>query len=349
MFKDKVVAFNGFLNRYMWLGVPLAVAAGVSLGPRISSFSFLGQYFFMLLTLTGALTMEAREFGVAIKRPKPILVYMIAGKIVCPVVCVLAARLILGSRPDAITGYVLVVVGPVAVASMIWTGIFKGNEPLTLTILLIDTLLTPIYMPFATKLLLGASVEFGMKAMALSLLRMVIVPMVVGVGANELSRNRIKTAGAVYFKPVGKLSLICATVLNSSTVHSKVASLRPADWTLVLVSAAILTISLVAGWLSGKLTKTEPRDIVSLTIGSGMKNNTASLVLANTFFTPGASLSCVVHILLQQIFVAMLGKMFFGKPSAAGGRKGGTSGGQAGPEPPRASEPPRRSGPPALG
>lgn len=328
--KRKIEALNSFLDRRMWLAVPLAVLAGVALGPRIASFAFLGQYFFMLLTLTGAMTMEAREFGVAIRHPKPILVYLGLGRTVAPVLCVLAARLVLGDRPEAVAGYVLVVVGPVAVASMIWTGIFKGDERLTLTLLLIDTLLTPLYMPFAARLLMGASVDFGMKAMALSLLKMVIAPMVVGVGANELSGNRIKTRGAVWLKPIGKLSLVCATVLNSSTVHSKVAALRPGDWTLLLASALIIAISVSFGWLSGKIFRTGDEDTVSLTVGTGMKNNTASLLLANSLFTAEASLSCVVHIILQQVLIALLGKLFFRKrvgPGASGaaGASGGGS------------------------
>jgi hypothetical protein len=58
-----------------------------------------------------------------------------------------------------ITGIVLSMVIPTGVTSVIWVSIYKGNIPLTLSIILIDTILSPVIVPYFLSLLIGEKVE----------------------------------------------------------------------------------------------------------------------------------------------------------------------------------------------
>jgi predicted Na+-dependent transporter len=76
--------------------------------------------------------------------------------------------------------------------------IFRGDGALTLAIILLDTILAPFVVPFTTKVLLGTTVVFDSSGMAFSLIAMVVVPTVIGVALNELSKGSVpKMVGSV--------------------------------------------------------------------------------------------------------------------------------------------------------
>ena len=67
----------------------------------------------------------------------------------------------LSFRGDAhtITGLVLGMIIPTGITSVIWVSIYKGNMAITLSIILIDTLLSPLIVPFTLSLFVGQKVE----------------------------------------------------------------------------------------------------------------------------------------------------------------------------------------------
>jgi predicted Na+-dependent transporter len=58
-----------------------------------------------------------------------------------------------------ITGLVLEVVIPSGVTSLLWVSVYKGDTLLTLTIALIDTLFSPIIVPYSVAFFSGTTVE----------------------------------------------------------------------------------------------------------------------------------------------------------------------------------------------
>jgi len=311
MLRERVESLNRIEDKLMWLVAPLGVVIGLLLGDSISSAAYLGKYIFMILTFSGAISMQAREFLNVLKHPKAIITFLVAGKIVSPLICTLLIKLIMPDMPESVLGYILVLTGPIAVTSFIWSGIYKGNGSLALTLIMLDTIITPFSMPLYTSLLSGQHVEIDVLSMMLSLVELVVLPMAVGIGANELSGNKLKTKYSIYFKPIGKLALFVALVLNCCKVRDAVTSLTWSDWTIVVSAFIVVIVSFFIGYLACRMLKIEQDRTVTVTFCCGLKNNTASLVIATSFFSSEAALSVVMLILFQQVICSWLGTWIF--------------------------------------
>lgn len=296
----------------MWAITPAGLIIGLLLGDRISSFAFLGEYLFMVLTFSGAVSMQARDFANVMKHPKDILVFLIVGKAVIPLSCVFLIKLAMPDAPEYALGYALVLTGPVAVSSFIWSGIYAGNASLTMTIVMVDTLITPLSMPFFVKMASGATIAIDAGAMIISLCRIVLIPMVIGVAANEISGNKLKSEHGACFSALGKAALISSLVLNSSKISNAAASLRLSDWPLVAAAILAVAFSLIGGYLICLLMGIRSDNAVSLTMGCGLKNNTASLVIATTSFSPATAIPVFFIIMFQQITCSGVSALLFG-------------------------------------
>src|SRR5690606_230523 len=82
-------------------------------------------------------------------------------------------------------GFVLSVAVPTGVSSFIWISICRGHLALGLSIILIDTLLSPIVMPLLVKLVVGKTIDIDVASLMLDLLWMIVLPSIVAVLLNE--------------------------------------------------------------------------------------------------------------------------------------------------------------------
>ena len=65
---------------------------------------------------------------------------------------------------------------PTGVASLMWVGMSRDNTALCLSVVLLDTLLSPVVIPLTMKLLVGSVVELDTWGMMRDLLLMVALP-----------------------------------------------------------------------------------------------------------------------------------------------------------------------------
>lgn len=311
MLRDFVDRLNKTEDKIMWLVAPCGVLIGLILGNRIQNLAFLGSYMFMIMTFTGAISMEAREFLNVMKHPKALVVYFFVVKLFIPFFCTMITRLILPGMEETIFGFILIFTGPIAVTSFIWSGIHKGDGSLALTLIMLDTIITPLSMPLYTKLLLGTSIAIDSGKMMLSLLQLVVIPMILGIGANRISRNKLKNIYSPYFKPVGKLAMVLSLIFSCCKIGDEVAMLKASDWPMAATAILSVAVSALVGYSAARLIKLDRSQVVTLTFTSGLRNNTASLLIAITLFSAKAALPVVILILFQQTIMSWLGAMLF--------------------------------------
>lgn len=82
-----------------------------------------------------------------------------------------------------------------------WVGMSRGNTALCLSVVLLDTLLSPVVIPLTMKLLVGSVVELDTWGMMRDLLLMVALPALAAMVLYQLTKGAV----AVTLKP--KLSL----------------------------------------------------------------------------------------------------------------------------------------------
>ena len=100
---------------------------------------------------------------------------------------------------------------PTGVASLMWVGMSRGNTALCLSVVLLDTLLSPVVIPLTMKLLVGSVVELDTWGMMRDLLLMVALPALVAMVLYQLTKGAV----AVTLKP--KLSLPAKAACCSSS------------------------------------------------------------------------------------------------------------------------------------
>ena len=97
-----------------------------------------------------------------------------------PALARLAAGIIF-SDPGIITGIVVEYSIPIAVMSFMWIDMYRGNASLGLAAILISTVLAPVTLPLALRVLMGASVTVDPWSMVGDLVFMIALPAIAGL------------------------------------------------------------------------------------------------------------------------------------------------------------------------
>lgn len=117
--------------------------------------------------------------------PKALLCMLVMIHVVIPAVACGAGHLFFGSDPYAITGMVLEFSVPTAVVGLMWVTIYNGNNPLSLSLVVIDTILSPFLIPLTLRVLVGSQVEIDATMMMRQLIFMVALPAIAAMVLNQ--------------------------------------------------------------------------------------------------------------------------------------------------------------------
>jgi tagaturonate reductase len=310
-------AVNSVLDAAMPAMMPLGVVIGFAAAPVLRPLKPLVTYLFAFVTLVGAMGLTVGDFKKAVQKPAVLAAVFLVSHVVVPVVTAGAAKLAFPGQPDLVSGYVLLMSIPVAVSCYLWSSIYHGLDAVVLTVLLLDTVVAPLVTPLSVTLLAHTEVAIDTTGMMLSLLWMVVVPMVVGVALNQGTKNGAKAKAVPLGKPFSKLFLMAVVSINSAQVVESVVW----SWALVpVVGVSALTsfFGFAAGWAAAKWAFRGAQDLqVTMCFTCGMRNISASLVLAIQYFPPAAAVPVIVGILLQQTMAAVSGRLFFSSKTAA--------------------------------
>ena len=93
-----------------------------------------------------------------------------------PLAALALGGLFLGPSSPFAVGLVLAAVIPIGVTSVIWTGMARGEVPLALTAVTIDSLLSPLLVPCSAWLFLGHIVHFDAMSLFSGLFVMIVLP-----------------------------------------------------------------------------------------------------------------------------------------------------------------------------
>jgi tagaturonate reductase len=297
--------------------MPVLTPFGVVLGfllPRV--FIILRPFIpwiFGIITLSGALKLKAREFGLTLRSPLPILVSLFSSHVVMPLAVLLIAGLIFRGDTDTISGYILVYSVPTAVSGIIWVSIYKGDNALALALILISTMLAPLITPGTMAVLLGTKVSLDMTGIALSLVGMVVIPTIIGVTANEISRGKAPKVISPYLNPVAKICMILVIAANASAVAPKVRFDDPKVWIIAGVCILLAAIGYVLARFIGIVCRLSPGKQVTIFFSSGLRNISAATTIAIEYFPEEAALPALLGIVFQQTMAAIMGKLLLGR------------------------------------
>lgn len=302
-------AVNGKLEQFMPLLFPFGIALGFTMPGAFGQLRPFVPWLFGMMTLSGALRLTVAEFGKTIRNPLPIFFFMIAVRVLMPLIALFASSLFFGGNPDIITGFVLLFSGPVGVASFIWVGMYKGDKALCLTLILLDTLLAPLVVPATLSILIGERVALDISGIAMSLVLMVVLPTIIGVTMNETSKGKIPKHVCPFLTPFAKIFLMLVIAANSSAIAPTVRFSDPLVWKVAALSTFLSIGSFLLSKFIGIASKCGFEKTVAMFFTGGLKNISAVATIAVTFFPEAVALPAITGIVFQQTIAAVMGKL----------------------------------------
>jgi predicted Na+-dependent transporter len=300
---------NAFLNRIMPIISPTSVVIGVLLSNHFSSYAYLVPWIFAFMTFQGSLGSDFKSLGRVVSHPFPIFIAMLVLHIIMPVWAWSVGHIVFHGDVFTIMGLVLAVVIPTGVTSYIWVNIYKGNLALALSIILIDTLLSPFIVPYSLALFVGKQVEMDVWGIMQGLMIMVVIPSILGMFLNQLTKGTVNKTLGTPLAPFSKLGLALVIMINSSTIAPY---LTHVDMKLVSIAVIVFFISAYGylfSWFIGKHLKWEKEEIIALTFTGGMRNISAGAVIAVTYFPAQVAVPVIIGVLFQQVLASFYGHM----------------------------------------
>jgi bile acid:Na+ symporter, BASS family len=303
---------NKVLNDLMPVMTPLAVIIGLLLGDYVSWMKPAVNWLFGIMTFFGAMKISVKEVGDTLKKPTFLLAFALGSYIFMPLVAYAISHIFFNGNKEIISGYILLRATPTAVVSTVWTTIYCGNMAASISVLILDSFLSPVLTPFILKLYTGESIAIDSVGMMQSLLFMVLIPSFLGLVANHFFSHQIKRLWAPVTNPIAKLLIDIVIIINTSQQASSI--IENASWQYLLIAFGnilMATIGFSLGFLFSRLLKLDREKTISVTFSTSMRNTSAALVLAISFLPSAASLPCIFGIIFQQCMAAIMSKLYF--------------------------------------
>jgi len=228
-------------------------------------------------------TLSVDDFARVAKRPVAVATGVFLQFLVMPLVGFLLAKAF-GFSGELAAGCVLV--GSVAggTASNVIAFLAKADVALSVTMTCCSTLVSPFVTPFVMKVLAGCFVEIDAAKMMVEILKVVILPILVGGLVHRLLRRQFSVHKVVCDRVLSVLSMvgICFTIL-ALTAPSR-ATFASAG--VAIIAAAILhnTIGYASGYwitrMAGRFSKLGEADARTVAIEVGLQNGGMAGALA---------------------------------------------------------------------
>lgn len=299
--------FNKRLEKLMPIITPTSVVIGVLLADYLADFTNLIPWIFAFITFAGSLGANLSSFKETLKHPLPLFVILLILHIIMPLWAWGFGHIVFSGDDYTITGIVLGMAIPTGISSLIWVTIYRGNIALTLSIILFDTLLSPFIVPFTLSFLIGGRVEMDMVSIMSGLFWMVMLPSILGMILNQLTRGKAKEQLSPRLSPFSKVALGIVVMINGAAVAPY---LQTVDLKLLLITLAVFFIAFTGYLFSFILSKLFIGDrgtVVSLTFTGGMRNISAGAVLAVAYFPAAVAVPVVIGMLFQQVLASFYG------------------------------------------
>ncbi len=269
-----------FIGKYMAF-IVLAVAALALFVPGSCTWiqtSWINTLLMVVMFGMG-LTLKISDFADVLKHPRDILLGSLAQFTIMPLLAFALGK-IFGLEAGLLAGVVLVGTCPGGTSSNVITFLSRGDVALSVGMTSVNTLLAPFLTPLITWLLLRTTVSVDMASMFLSIIKVVIIPIGLGLLINHLLKdNTEKIKDALPVVSVTAITLIVASVVSHNSDR-----IRETGAIVFVVVILHNILGYLAGYLLGVILKLPLAKTKALSIEVGMQNSGLATSLAGTAF-----------------------------------------------------------------
>lgn len=270
------------------LSVPNAISLGVPIG--------------LFLMMYPAMTnVRLNEVGQAFRSPKQLGVVAFFNYLVAPFFMLLLANIFV-SDPELRTGLVLYGLAPCIAMVIIFTYLAKGNTPMALVFVALNSVIQMVLIPVYARLLLG-NVNFDVGVVAESVVLYLGLPLVAGIITRQLVTRRGGEEAMERVKPalnaLSILGLLFTLIVMFSLKGDLILS-RP----MIVVEMAIPMAIFFAAmffvvFFVGSRLGFNYKDAVAVAFNSTGRDFEIAIAIAITAFSPTVALATVVGPLIE--------------------------------------------------
>ena len=305
---ETLTTISQFIGRYMaWIILGVAALAFFAPGSCAWIQSSWISYLLMVIMFGMGVTLKFEDFRVLLTRPKDVLIGTLTQFTVMPLIAFCLGH-VFGLETGLFAGLILVATCPGGTASNVMTFLSGGDTALSVGMTSINTLLAPILTPAITYLLLHTTVNVAPKAMFISIIQVVIIPIVLGLVVNKMLGERVEQ-----FKQIMPMISIVAISMIVAAVVSGSQALILATGPIVFVVVILQNLlGYAGGYTVARIFGLSLPKKKAMAIEIGMQNSGLACSLAATTF-PGIAMATVpgaIYSVCHNITGAILANIF---------------------------------------
>ena len=318
---ERISQISAFLSKYIGL---IIILLSVIAFFKPSGFAWATSYtsWFLGVAMFGmGLTISGKDVQVVFTRPKEVLVGCIAQYAIMPLAAWLLAS-VMNLPADLALGVILVGCCPGGTASNVITYIAGGDVALSVGMTTVSTLIAPLMTPALVYLLGGAWVEVSFLAMVSSVVKVVLVPVLLGIVLHSLFGSFIQKISGI----LPLISVVSIVMIIAGIVANNAEKILSCGALVLLVVILHNGIGLLLGLGAGKLLGSSYEKETAIAIEVAMQNSglAVSLAAANFAANPLATLPGAIFSVWHNISGSMFASLRRRKVS--GPQKAGSTG-----------------------
>ena len=303
---ERISQVSAFLSKYIGL---IIILLSVIAFFKTSGFAWATSYtsWFLGVAMFGmGLTISGKDVQVVFTRPKEVLVGCIAQYTIMPLAAWLLASA-MNLPADLALGVILVGCCPGGTASNVITYIAGGDVALSVGMTTVSTLIAPLMTPALVYLLGGAWVEVSFLAMVSSVVKVVLVPVLLGIVLHSLFGSFIQKISGI----LPLISVVSIVMIIAGIVANNAEKILSCGALVLLVVILHNGIGLLLGLGAGKLLGSSYEKETAIAIEVAMQNSglAVSLAAANFAANPLATLPGAIFSVWHNISGSMFASL----------------------------------------
>ena len=300
-----LASFSAFVGKTFAIWVLLFAVLGFVFP---ETFKLFGPYIVTLLGIIMfgmGLTLSVDDFREVVRRPVDVGIGVASQFLIMPLLAVLLTKIIPMS-PEVAAGVILVGCCPGGTSSNVMTYLGKGDVALSVACTSVTTLAAPLVTPFLVWMFASQFLPVDAMAMFLSIVKVILVPLALGVVAQKLIPGVVKSAIPVLplISVTGIVLIVAAVVAGSN------GAIATSGLLIFVVVVLHNGIGYLLGFTAAKLTGMSLAKRKAIAIEVGMQNSGLGAALANAHFSPLAAVPSAIFSVWHNISGALLANYF---------------------------------------
>ncbi|MDT9536911.1 bile acid:sodium symporter family protein [Streptococcus mutans] len=299
---ESLTQFSKKLSKWFTLVVVIWAVFNYFL-PTTSSWVIPNTSYLLGIILFGmGLTLTTEDFVRISKRPVPVALGTIAHYVIMPSLAWLLC-LIFHLKGATAAGVILVGSCPSGTSSSVMAFLSGGDVALDVSIEILSTLLAPVMLPLLLSVLAGQYIAVPALSLFLSTLRIVVVPIILGVLIHTFFGKKI----AAVIKLMPLISQVAILLIIGAVVSANHANIFTAATALVIPVVMLHNLcGYSLGYAFAKLLHLEEPQQKAITFEVGMQDSSLGATLAMKYFVPQAAIPSTIFSIWHNISGSIL-------------------------------------------